>query len=365
MTSLAYYSKTIGTLAWTAAAADHAAVRRARELLPGIPHLEVGGATDLPEDLRTPRTILVDRPERRTFGRCPGTQGHLCCNYLTVDLYVGCTLGCSYCIMQSYLRDKTIVVQVDDGEAIEQIRAVARLHPGRTVRVGTGEVGDSLLYDPLFDLSRPFIVGLADLPTVRFELKTKTGYVDHLLDVENPGGAVIAFSLNPPEVTQREEGYAASLEERLAAAERVLDAGYGVAFHFDPMIRIERWREAYGDIVARLGAFRDRDVAWISMGTMRFPRPLEPYLHGTSYEAHEFVRSRDGKMRYLQPLRAEMYRTVRSALDRTLPGVPVYLCMESASMWRNVYNTASGGQLRAVRDVLRPVTIQDVVGVDR
>ncbi len=369
MNSWKYYSDTVRAIVWTQSLANHPAVHRARKFLEHAEQIEIedppDGVWEPPPELANAGTILVRPPTSRMFGRCPGTHGHLCCNYLTVDVYVGCTIGCSYCIMQSYLRNRTLVVQIDSGESLEYIRQVAALHPDQMIRVGTGEVGDSLLFDPLFDLSRGYIEALAKIPNVRFELKSKTDYVDHLLDIPDPGRAVIAFSVNPQSIVDTEEGYAARLDERLAAARRASDAGYGLAFHFDPMIAVPGWETAYAGVVEKLGRFRDRDVAWVSLGTLRFPPTLQPYLQDAGYAAHEFVRSRDGKMRYLQPIRSGMYRRMRALLEEALPTAAVYLCMESEAVWKNVYAGAPVTQKQSVRDVLRPVHIRDVVGVDR
>jgi hypothetical protein len=53
------------------------------------------------------------------------------------------------------------------------------------------------------------------------------------------------------------------------------------------------------------------------------------------------VHCADGKLRYLRPLRLEMFRTIVERLRARLRGEPspplVYLCMEPAENWRRVF----------------------------
>ncbi|MEX2442925.1 MAG: radical SAM protein [Alkalispirochaeta sp.] len=342
-----YYSNTIDRIYWIGAAATDPVRERVEDRLRSRPELrsivsaELADGADLSEAHNTPRTILVRPGTADDLGRCPGTHGHLCCNYLTLNAYVGCTLGCTYCIMQSYLRNRTLEVRLPAEDTVHRIRALAAANSKRTVRLGTGEVGDSLLYDPLFELSADIIAAVADVPNLRFELKTKTDYVDHLPPADVHGGnVVVAFSVNPESVIAAEEGVAVSLEQRLRAARRAVDRGYEVAFHFDPMIHIERWQEEYGAVAEELGRFRDARPQWISLGTLRYPPTLRPFVEARPYGLGEFVSSGDGKMRYLQKERSEMYRMMRARLAAELPETPVYLCMESSAMWRHVQQTA-------------------------
>ncbi len=310
----------------------------------------------LPPEWADPATVVVRAGGTTDFGRCPGTHGHRCCNYMTLNVYAGCSLGCTYCIMQSYLRNRTLEVLVPTREQLLRIRTAAEETDHPPLRVGTGEVGDSLLYDPLFDLSRQIITELGAVTQLRFELKSKTDYVDHLPDLSgSPAGVssmVIGFSLNPDAIIAAEEGYAAPLEARLAAAMQAAQRGYRLAFHFDPLIRVDSWRELYAGVARMLATFRDAPVEWVSLGTMRFPRPLAPWIEARPYGLEEFVSSRDGKMRYLQPVRTAMYRHMQEQLNHALPGVPVYLCMESSEIWRRTVPPTP-----ALRPIMRPVTL--------
>ncbi|POQ99095.1 hypothetical protein AU468_10795 [Alkalispirochaeta sphaeroplastigenens] len=358
-----YYSKTLSTILWHpdlpgeegSRLRDRVEERIARQNLPLVSRSwsEVAGSSrdSLPPELARAETMVVRPGSSADFGPCPGTQGHRCCNYLTQNIYVGCTLGCTYCIMQSYLRNRTLEVLLPHQSRIDHLRRLAREMPGHTIRAGTGEVGDSLLYDPLFDLSRPFVEGLADIPNLRFELKTKTDYVAHLPEVPRGSSLVVGFSLNPPGIVAREEGWAATLEERLAAARLALEKGYRLAFHFDPIIHHPGWRQSYGEVVHLLGEFSDAPVEWVSLGTLRYPLPLRGAIEERPYALEEFVQCRDGKMRYLQPLRAGIYRFMRDELRRVLPGAAVYLCMESSTLWRDFLEKRTA----PLKPIMRPL----------
>lgn len=312
---------------------------RLRDVLPNVPLTVVSDKSEIPPDHMRRNTVYVTNDRGSRFGRCPGTPVHRCCNYHTVDVYVGCSLGCSYCIMRSYLNFAPLTVYLDTESVVGSIRAAALADPGRFYRVGSGEVGDSLLLDPIFRLTERIIEGVSDLPNVAFEAKTKTTFVDHLLDLPAKGEAVIGFSLNPREFVESDEGTAAAVEDRIAAAERAVDAGYRVAFHFDPIVRIENWRERYGCLVRGLTGIPDARVAWISMGTIRFTSGLRERIGARQYLLDEFVPGRDGKFRYLQRERTEMYRTLLADVREHFREAPVYLCMESEAVWERVFGT--------------------------
>jgi spore photoproduct lyase len=250
--------------------------------------------------------------------------------------------------MQSYLNSSAVTVQLDAPADLADIRADAVSQPHLNLRVGTGEVGDSLELDPLFDCSRVLIEGLADLPNVTLELKTKTSFVDHLLDITAKGRTVISFSLNPPELA-REEPRAAAVRERLRAAKRASDAGYRIAFHFDPIIASGEWKTPYAKLIDELGDFAVAPPAWVSLGTVRFPPSLREKMQPRSYLFDEYVPCRDGKFRYLQKRRIAVYRQMKEWIEKRL-STSVYLCMESETVWREVFGST-------------PENIENLVGI--
>lgn len=328
--------------------------------LEGLPALEprfVAGKEGIPPEHLEPATLYLCRPRGRQLGPCPGSRGHLCCGYRTLDLYLGCTLGCSYCILRAYLNFAPVTVYPDPEPAVAALRGLAEANHGRMVRVGTGEVGDSLELDPVFNLSAHLIRAAAAYPNLHLELKTKTDRVDHLSTVQPKGNAVIGFSLNPEAVARDLEPGAAPPWQRLAAARRAAAAGFRLAFHFDPIVlqngSVEQTLRLYLPLAASLAQFDPGRIAWVSLGAFRFPAALRERLENPRLSCAEFVRCGDGKFRYLQRERSRLYRGLAAELQRCT-GAPVYLCMESAAVWRNVFGRLPR-DIPGVRDIFQPV----------
>ncbi len=343
-----YYTRSFDHFYAEESVAEHPAVLRAREVAPDIPFEMLRSREEVPAEHRRARTLLAVGGRGNAVGRCPGTRGHICCNYLTVDLYTGCNLGCSYCIMQSYLNFSPITVRIDTQDSVARLGHIARLNAGRLVRAGTGETGDSLWLDPLFNISAEILEGIREYPNLVLELKTKTNFVDHLLGKVDPAQVVFGFSLNPTQFAEVEEPATVPPALRLAAAERSVQAGYRVAFHFDPIVRSAATAEAYAQLCTELGRFPSEQIAWISMGTIRYPKELRDALPDRPYLLDEFVPARDGKYRYLQRDRVELYRAMLKQL-RAVTSAPVYLCMESDVVWRRVF----GGEPQELPELRR------------
>jgi spore photoproduct lyase len=336
-----YYNNYFSSVYITKDALPYEASQRALGMLRDLPCREVKSKDEIPAQDLHRNTLFITTSRGRSVTRCPGSKGHLCCNYLTMDVYMGCMLRCSYCIMQGYLNFAPLTVYVNTAGTLGEIKEIVRRNPGVPIRVGSGEVGDSLALDPLFRLSRDFILGLAPYKQVYLELKTKTNFIEHLLPLEAKGNTVIGFSLNPPEIIAAEEEGGSSLDERIEAAERAVSAGFLVSFHFDPIILINNWEKQYKQTVERLVRFDARSIAWISLGTMRYTKELRERMPERPYLYDEFFPCRDGKHRYLWPRRKRAYDLMRGWISELGP-VPLYMCMESSATWKDVFGNLPG-----------------------
>ncbi|MBN2231952.1 MAG: DNA photolyase [Deltaproteobacteria bacterium] len=320
-----------------------------RDRLAGVPVVVVDRAdpetlTALPDPELPTLVLAVHRG--RFFKPCPGTAAsYRCCLYHILHLALGCTIGCSYCVLQGYLNRPFITQFVNLEDAWRELET-AFAAGDRFYRVGTGEFTDSLFMDDITALSPRLVQFFARQRQAVLEFKTKSVNIRRLLDYDGDiGETVVSWSVNAPAVAEREEGTAPGIERRLAAAAACRQRGYRIGLHFDPLIWFAGWEEGYTRAVEMIFDYlRPDDIIWISLGAFRFMPPMREVIrdrHPASCIIHgEFIRGLDGKMRYFWGLRRRLYEHLRRQLNRRAPGVRQYYCMEHPEMWRRTFGAA-------------------------
>ncbi len=270
---------------------------------------------------------------------CPGTKEYICCGYQILHVGTGCPMDCSYCVLQAYLNENELRVFTNWDYLISSVEELSRTRPDLLYRFGTGEFTDSLYADHLTGFSHHIAPMIQKSPNMTLEFKTKTVNIENLLKLDDVDRIIVSFSLNGRAISQREEHRATSVSARLEAARRLQDKGFKLGFHFDPLIHYPGWREGYAEIIEDLfKAIDPANVIWISLGCLRFM----PQLKGVVKERFpqspiiydEFIVGIDGKMRYFNPIRLDMFGFVHQRIKEPAPDVLVYLCMESDGIWR-------------------------------
>ncbi len=273
---------------------------------------------------------------------CPGTdKSYICCQYYVINEMTNCPLDCSYCILQFYLDLPVITYYLNIDKMFDELAALSAKFPQRVIRIGTGELTDSLALDSLFHTNAGIIKKLDELPNIIFEVKTKTGKVDHLFEFIHPR-LIFSWSVNPEEIIKTEEHLTSSLAVRLKAMAKIADSEAKIGLHFDPIIYYEGWETGYENLIGKLGeTVPANKIAWISMGSFRHPADLRYKIlenhPNSNLLTGESITGTDGKSRYPKGLRRKMYRKIFGLLRKHFgEDVFVYFCMESPQMWKDV-----------------------------
>lgn len=287
--------------------------------------------------------LFLTRFQGEALRSCQGIGDYVCCNYHTFALVSDCHLECTYCILQDYLKNNPIItVYTNIDDIFNEIKVKLSKQPDKFFRVGTGELSDSLALDPITDFSKDLIRFAANQSNMILELKTKTNNIENLIGIDHRGHTIISWSLNPQKYINTEEYKCSSLEERLTAAKQCSQAGYPIAFHFDPLLYLDDWKKEYISVIDRLAdEFFPSNIAWISLGTLRFTPNLKKIVKErfpkSKIMSAELYPGQDGKVRYFKPIREEMYQALSQVIISRFKQVPLYLCMETKSVWNKVF----------------------------
>lgn len=290
------------------------------------------------------KNLFITRHRGESIKSCQGLGDYVCCNLMTVSFVSNCPMECSYCILQDYLKNNPMItLYANTDEILEGIQEKLDKNPNQEFRLATGELSDSLFLDDLTELSKELIPFVAKQKNLILELRTKSNKVTNLLNLDHQGKTVVSWSVNPDRYIALEEHKTASLDERLAAAQQVAKAGYKIGLHFDPILCFADWELEYENLIKKIASkVLPNQVAWISMGTLRFTPGLKAIaterFPKTQIFSAELLPSFDGKTRYLRQTREEIYSKMRSWLNLYFEQTPPYLCMETKTVWQNTFD---------------------------
>jgi spore photoproduct lyase len=290
------------------------------------------------------RRMVIMRRRSPFMMACPaGSAKFACCGYLVLTLASNCPMDCSYCFLQEYVADNPgFQVYANYEDAFAEIDQLSASAPARHFRIGTGELADSLAMDSLTGLSIDLVNFFAARENLTLEFKTKTDEIENLLTLDPRGRVLVSWTLSPRRVFEACEHRTASPAQRIVAARRVLDAGYRVAFHLDPIVAYPEAEHDYLELVDELfSTIEPVKISFVSMGGLRMTAglratarrrfPKDAMLLG------EDVLADDGRYRAFAPLRIRLYKILADKIKAAGAEVPAYLCMENSSVHERVF----------------------------
>src|ERR1700722_14853050 len=165
------------------------------------------------------RRLVIARRKTPFLMPCPaGSAKFACCGYLVLTLASNCPMDCSYCFLQEYLADNpAFQVYANFADSFEELDRLVAPAPGRSFRVGTGELADSLAFDSITAMSRELVEFFAARENLTLELKTKTDEIENLIGLDPRGRVLVSWTLSPDEVYRSSERRTESPTARIAA----------------------------------------------------------------------------------------------------------------------------------------------------
>ncbi|MDE0517966.1 MAG: hypothetical protein OXH36_00200 [Bdellovibrionales bacterium] len=286
------------------------------------------------------KNLLLCTFKGKFFKRCPGARpGLICCNYFVLNLGQHCEMDCSYCYLQSLINFPFVTIYTNIEDALNELSGIASEMKDHKLRIGTGEITDSLSLDDITLYSTHLVNYFKQYPHWTLEFKTKSANIKNFVHKKHRGNIIVSWSLNPQYIVEKEEHGTASLKERLNAARLCRDKKFPVAFHLDPIIYHTEWEKNYSDMIQKITSlFKPEEVFHISLGALRF-QPEQRHIMRERFGMEslvtkgEYFKSKDGKLRYDSQLRQKMFQFIFSKFKKHHPQWNIFLCMEDKENW--------------------------------
>ncbi len=298
------------------------------------------------------RTLVL--AEHKSAVRHSTEEGNSCPNYWHFSPYGFCPFGCAYCYLagtQGVRFSPTVKVFLNLPEILAEVDRVAR-RLGEPTAFYLGKLQDGLALDPLTGYSRHIIPFFATHPTARLTLLTKSADVGNLLDLDHKGHSILSWTVNPGAIVDTFEKNTPPVEDRVAAMEAAAQAGYPVRAVVMPTIPISGWERIYQefltDLLSRVPLQR------ITLGSIcSYPQAIhltERKLGRDNPISVQLDQSRmsDGRVRFPQGLREEVYRHLLQTIRRQDADVEIGLCLEELSMFDSLDMGQSMGRCNCV-----------------
>ena len=320
----------------------------------GTPHnrINLGRSDPLALHEEGKRTLVL--AEHKSAVRHSTEEGNSCPNYWHFSPYGFCPYGCAYCYLagtQGVRFSPTVKVFLNLPEILAEVDRVAR-RLGEPTAFYLGKLQDGLALDPLTGYSRHIIPFFAAHPTARLTLLTKSADVGNLSDLDHQGHAILSWTVNPGAVIEAFEKNTPPVEKRLTAMETAAEAGYPVRAVVMPIIPIPGWEAIYGefltDLLSRVRLQR------ITLGSIcSYPQAMrltEQRLGQENPISAKLDRRRmsDGRARFPQGLREEVYRYLLQVIRERNADVEIGLCLEEPSMFDTLDMGDSVGRCNCV-----------------
>lgn len=168
-----------------------------------------------------------------------------------LPLVSGCMGQCEYCYLHTQLKDKPFIkVNVNVNDIFD--KALSYLKPDAiTVFEGTA-TSDCLPVEPYTKILSKTIEFFAKLENARFRFVSKYNDVNTLLNLNHQNHTEIRFSINTDTIIKQYEHLTPSVNKRIEAAKKVLNANYKVGFLIAPVFLYDNYQEEYYEMLKNL-----------------------------------------------------------------------------------------------------------------
>lgn len=264
------------------------------------------------------------------------SDNHKISDYLVPYTSSGCTAMCLYCyLVCNYNKCAYLRLFVNREEMLGKlVRTSYKEATPKTFEIGSNS--DLILENSITGNLEWTIEEWAKNGRGNITFPSKFDMVDPLLGLNHQGKSIFRMSVNPSEIIRKVEIGTSPLQDRVAAVNKMVEAGYPTGILIAPVIFVEGWEKLYEELITYLAsaltekAQKQLSIEVIFMTYSNIHRYInsEAFPNAIDLYNDQLMSGRArGKYGYKKELRDEAEMYLRQQLSDKLPySHIVYVC---------------------------------------
>ncbi|WP_462427633.1 spore photoproduct lyase family protein [Fusobacterium varium] len=219
---------------------------------------------------KSPKLILAVKKENYLYEGAKVCESFGNDNFYYTSSIMNCIYDCEYCYLQGVYTSANIVIFVNIEDCFKEIEKILQK---KSMYICISYDTDLLALEGITGLAEQWYHFVRKNKNLKIELRTKSSNIKVLRNLEPADNVILAWTLSPAEFAVQHENGAASLEQRLKAANEMLEKGWKVRICFDPVIYMKNFEGEYGELIKK--TFKELspdEILDVSIGTFRISK---------------------------------------------------------------------------------------------
>lgn len=248
----------------------------------------------------------------------------------------GCSAMCLYCyLVCNYNKCSYLRLFVNREFMVDKIIKHTQKNKDEYV-YEIGSNSDLILENTITGNLEWTIKNFANSPKGKLTFPTKFHQVDSLLDIDHNKKIIFRMSVNPNDIIKRIEIGTSSLDNRIEAINKMVDADYPTGILIAPIILVENWKSLYSELITTLSdklSEKARNTIGIEVIFMTYSN-IHRYINNDAFPTlpqlydKELMRGRArGKYGYKDEIRFEAEEFLKQEINQKLANAKIiYIC---------------------------------------
>lgn len=274
---------------------------------------------------RSQALILAKKEGRLIYPGSPNCQSFGNANFYYTSCMMNCVFDCEYCFLKGMYPTGNLVLFLNLEDIFAEVHELCKT---QQVYLCVSYDTDLMSVEPVAGYVQKWVEFAESEPNLMIEIRTKSAYTGVLENLQPSRRIIFAYTLSPQKIIHDYEHGTASLDQRLHAANKVLDAGFPVRLCFDPMIYCRDWEREYTELIPYVfGTVPAKKVFDVSVGSFRiapdYLKTMRKNEPGSAVVQFPFVRE-NGVEYYGAQLTAKMESLLIRELKRYVPEEKIF-----------------------------------------